>query len=121
MFRVVNNSKLHVDLFMNEQDIEKVKVGQKVDITLTNLPVKSYTAEIFAIGNAFESSATKTIPVHAEITGNKHGLIDGMVVTARIDVGQARTTAVPTDAIVSSEGKDYVFIQTRSWITGPRR
>lgn len=113
MFRVVNNSKLHVDLFLYEQDIEKVKVGQKVDISLTNLPGESYTAEIFAIGNAFES-ATKTIPVHAEITGNKHGLIDGMVVTARIDVGQARTTAVPTEAIVSSEGKDYVFIQTEA-------
>ena len=111
MFRVVNNSKLHVDLFLYEQDIEKVKVGQLVDITLTNLPGESYTAVVFAIGNAFESS-TKTIPVHAEITGNKHGLIDGMVVTARIDVGQARTPAVPTDAIVSNEGKDYVFIRT---------
>ena len=111
MFRVVNNSKLHVDIFLYEQDIDKVKVGQKVEITLTNLPGESYTAKIFAIGSAFES-ATKTIPVHAEITGNIHGLIDGMVVTARIDVGQAATPAVPTDAIVSNEGKDYVFIRT---------
>ncbi|MBL8001900.1 MAG: efflux RND transporter periplasmic adaptor subunit [Flavobacteriales bacterium] len=111
MFRVVNNSKLHVDLFLYEQDIAKVKVGQKIDLSLTNLPGKNYTAVVFAIGSAFESE-TKTIPVHAEITGDKEGLIDGMGVTARIDIGNANTTAVLTEAIVNMEGKDYVFIRS---------
>lgn len=111
MFRVVNNSKLHVDLFLYEQDIAKVKVGQKIDLNLTNLPGKNYTAVVFAIGSAFESE-TKTIPVHAEITGDKLGLIDGMGVTARIDIGNATTTAVLTEAIVNMEGKDFVFIRT---------
>jgi len=111
MFRVVNNSKLHVDLFLYEQDISKVKVGQKIDLGLTNLPGKNYTAVIFAIGSAFENE-TKTISVHAEITGDKEGLIDGMGVTARIDVGNATTTAVLTEAIVNHDGKDYVFIRT---------
>jgi cobalt-zinc-cadmium efflux system membrane fusion protein len=72
MLRVVNNGKLHVDLFLYEQDIAKVKVGQKIDLSLTNLPGKNYTAKVFAIGSAFESE-TKTIPVHAEITGDKWG------------------------------------------------
>jgi cobalt-zinc-cadmium efflux system membrane fusion protein len=111
MFRVVNNSKLHVDLFLYEQDIAKVKVGQKIDLSLTNLPGRNYTAVVFAIGSAFESE-TKTIPVHAEITGEKEGLIDGMGVSARIDVGNANTSAVLTEAIVNMEGKDYVFIRT---------
>lgn len=111
MFRVVNNSKLHVDLFLYEQDIAKVKVSQKIDLSLTNLPGRNYTAVVFAIGSAFESE-TKTIPVHAEITGEKEGLIDGMGVTARISVGNATTTAVLTEAIVNMEGKDFVFIRT---------
>lgn len=111
MFRVVNNSKLHVDLFLYEQDIAKVKVGQKIDLSLTNLPGKNYTAEVFAIGSAFESE-TKTIPVHAEITGDKEGLIDGMGVSARIDLGNSTTSAVLTGAIVNMEGKDYVFIKS---------
>jgi len=111
MFRVVNNSKLHVDLFLYEQDIASVKVGQTIDLSLTNLPGKNYTAVVFAIGSAFERE-TKTIPVHAEITGDKVGLIDGMGVTGRISVGNATTTAVLTEAIVNMEGKDYVFIRT---------
>lgn len=111
LMRVVNNSKLHVDVFIYEQDIAKVKDGQKVDLSLTNLPGKTYTAVIFAIGSAFEDE-TKTIPVHAEITGDKDGLIDGMSVTARIDVGQAKVSAVLSAAIVSNEGNDYIFIRT---------
>ena len=110
MFRVVNNSKLHVDLFLYEQDIAQVKVGQTVDLSLTNLPGRNYKAVIFAIGSAFESE-TKTIPVHAEITGDKEGLINGMGVTARIDVGNATTTAVLTEAIVNMEGKDFIFVK----------
>ncbi|MBK8227473.1 MAG: efflux RND transporter periplasmic adaptor subunit [Flavobacteriales bacterium] len=111
LMRVVNNGKLHVDVFLYEQDIAKVKVGQNIDLTLTNLPGRTYTAKVFAIGSAFESE-TKTIPVHAEITGERQGLIDGMGVTARIDVGNAKVTAVLTDAIVNYMGVDYVFIRT---------
>lgn len=111
LMRVVNNGKLHVDVFLYEQDIAKVKVGQNIDLTLTNLPGKTYTAKVFAIGSAFESE-TKTIPVHAEITGEREGLINGMGVTARIDVGQAKVTAVLTDAIVNYGGMDYVFIRS---------
>ncbi len=111
LMRVVNNGKLHVDVFLYEQDIAKVKVGQNIDLTLTNLPGKTYTAKVFAIGSAFESE-TKTLPVHAEITGEREGLIDGMGVTARIDVGQAKVAAVLTDAIVNYGGMDYVFIRS---------
>ncbi|MCC6937492.1 MAG: hypothetical protein IT226_04655, partial [Flavobacteriales bacterium] len=45
-------------------------------------------------------------------TGDKTGLIDGMGVTAMIDLGNARLPAVPTAAVVNSDGLDYVFIHT---------
>lgn len=113
VLRVVNNGELHVDLFIYESDIAKVKMGQQIDVVLTNVPGRSYTAEIFAIGSAFESE-TKALPVHAHITGNRTGLIHGMGVTAMIDVGNAKVPAVPSEAIVSSGGSDYVFLHTEA-------
>jgi len=107
---VVDNSQLHLDLFIFEQDITKISTGQTVDITLTNLPGKHYTAKIFAIGSAFEGES-KTIPVHAAITGDKNGLIEGMNVTANINIGSSLTPAVLTTAIVSNAGNDFIFIQ----------
>jgi RND family efflux transporter MFP subunit len=106
---VVDNSKLHLDLFIYEQDLAKVKIGQVVEVLLTNLPGKNYTAEIFAIGSAFEGGS-KSIPVHASITGNKTGLIEGMNVTANINTGKNQTPAVPVSAIINHGGNDFIFI-----------
>ena len=106
---VVDNSQLHLDLFVFEQDLMKIKVDQKVNFTLTNLPGKSYSATIFAIGSAFENE-TKSIPIHAVITGDKVGLIEGMNVSANIEIENTTTNAIPTNAIVSEAGRDYIFI-----------
>lgn len=113
MMRVVNNDHLHADLLIYERDMARVKVGQSIDLSLINLPGRNCTARIFAIGNAFENE-TKTVPVHADITTGKEGLIDGMGVTGRIDMGQAKVTAVLTEAIVSHAGNDYIFIRTEA-------
>ena len=107
---VVDNSHLHLDVFVFEQDLPKIKVGQSIDFNLTNLPGKTYTAKIYSIGSAFENE-TKTIPLHAEIPGNKEGLIEGMNVTGSINIGNNQVSAVPTSAIVSFSGMDYIFIE----------
>lgn len=111
LLEVVDNSHLHLDLFVFEQDLPKVKEEQTVDFTLTNLPGKSFSAKIYSIGSAFENE-TKTIPIHAEITGDKNGLIEGMNVTGSINLGNNLVPAVLTSAIASFSGSDYVFIQT---------
>jgi cobalt-zinc-cadmium efflux system membrane fusion protein len=113
MMNVVDNSQLHLDLFIYEQDLMKVKVGQTITFTLTNLAGKSFTAKVFAIGNAFENE-TKTIAVHATIPGDKTGLIEGMNVTGMIDIGNNYSPSVPSSAITSAAGNDYIFIQAES-------
>ena len=107
---VVDNSQLHVDLFVFEQDFSKIREGQSVDVMLTNLPGKQYTAKIFAVGSAFEGES-KSIPVHAAITGDKTGLIEGMNVVANVNIEDKTTSAILSTAVVSSGGADYVFIR----------
>ncbi len=108
---IVNNSLLHLDLYVYEKDLSKVKPNQTIHFTVTNNAGKEYDAEIFSIGTAFESN-TKTIPVHAKVMGDKTGLIDGMNVTANISLDKATVSAVPTEAIVSYQGQDFIFIVT---------
>src|SRR5690606_21315012 len=50
------------------------------------------------------------IIVHAEVTGDKEGLIDGMNVIASVGFDQSTVDAVPTEAVVNQDGKDYIFI-----------
>lgn len=108
---VVNNSGIHLDVNVYEKDLPFLKIGQTVNFTLTNNPSVSYQAKIFSISSAFENES-KTIPIHCDVIGEKNGLIDGMNVTALIDLNNAPTKAVKNGAIVEADGKNYIFIVT---------
>ena len=109
---IVNNSRLHLDLFVFEKDLPSLHANQIIHFTLTNNPGKEYDAQIYSIGTAF-ANETKTIPIHAVVRGDKTGLIEGMNITALISIGTAVLPAVPTDAIVNSQGQDYIFALTK--------
>lgn len=113
LLTVIDNSQLHLDAFIFEQDLPKVKAGQTIDVMLTNLPGKHYDAKIFSIGSAFEGES-KSIPVHASIVGDKTGLIEGMSVIANINTGTNAVPAVPSSTIASYGGNDYIFIEVEA-------
>ncbi len=110
---IVDNSQLHLDLFVYEKDLPKIRNNQIIHFTLTNAPGKEYDARIFSLGSSFEGES-KAVSVHAKVMGNKTGLIDGMNITAAVSLEKARVPAVPTEAIVNYQGQDYIFI-----LTGP--
>lgn len=108
---VVDNTQLHLDLYVYEKDLGKLSAGQIIHFTLTNNPGKEYDAKIYAISNTFEQN-TKAVAVHATVEGDKSGLIDGMGITALVSLENANVDAVPSDAIVNYQGQDYIFIVT---------
>ncbi|WP_369753574.1 efflux RND transporter periplasmic adaptor subunit [Flavobacterium sp. WC2409] len=108
---IVDNSQLHLDLNVFEKDLPMLKVGQIIHFRITNNSGQDYNAKVYSIGAAFENDS-KSIPVHATVQGNKSGLIDGMNITAIVSLNDVTTNAVPNDAIVSADGKDYIFVVT---------
>ena len=108
---IVDNSQLHLDLYVYEKDLTKLKEGQTIHFTLTNNAGKEYDAKVYGISNTFEEN-TKAIAVHAQVEGDKTGLIDGMSITALVSLENATVDAVPTNAIVNSEGQDFIFVVT---------
>ena len=109
---IVDNSRLHLDLFVYEKDLDELMVGQTIHFTLTNNPGKEYDAKIFSISNTFEQN-TKVVAVHAAVEGNKEGLIDGMNITAIVSLDNNVLDAVPTEAIVNYQGIDYIFMESK--------
>lgn len=119
LFEIIDNSQIHCDLMVYEKDIFKVKVGQKIHFTITNVPEhqgehegKAIEGEIFGINKSFEGES-KAISVHAKIKNENHALIPGMYVNALIDVGQAKTTVVPSGAVFTTDGKQFIFIRNK--------
>ncbi len=116
LFQIVNNTNIHCDILVYEKDLFKIKIGQKVNFILANNPEhqeehnsETIEGEIFGINKSFEND-TKALTVHASIKKENHELIPGMYVNALIDVGEQKNIAVPIDAVVKSDGKDWIFI-----------
>ncbi|MCZ4244091.1 efflux RND transporter periplasmic adaptor subunit [Pedobacter punctiformis] len=107
---IVDNSQLHLDLFVYEKDIPKLKNNQLIHFTMTNNPGKEYDAQIYSLGSSFEGES-KAVTVHAKVQGNKAGLIDGMTVTAVISLETGTKPAVPSEAIVNLGGQDFIFVR----------
>jgi membrane fusion protein, heavy metal efflux system len=106
---IVDNSQLHLDLFVYEKDLPKLKNNQVIHFTVTNNPGKEYDAKIYSLGSSFEGDS-KTVSVHAKVQGIKTGLIDGMSVTAIISLSQSTVPAVPSEAVITIDGQDYIFV-----------
>lgn len=111
VIEIVDNSSLHLDLQVFEKDLPQIKIGQTIHFRLTNNPTTEYEATVFNIGSSFQNES-KTIAVRCRIKGNKNGLIDGMNITGIVSLSNVTTPAVPNDAIVNTDGKYFIFVQT---------
>lgn len=109
LMNIVDNSKLHVDLLVYEKDLFKVKIGQSVRFVLVNQDNSEVKGRIFSVGKSFEND-TKSVAVHSDISNNQQKLIPGMYVNALIDVGSNTVKAVPTEAIIKADGREFVFV-----------
>jgi len=109
LFTVVDNSKLHVDLLVYEKDLQKVKPGQNIRFVLTNQDNTEITGKVFNVSKAFENE-TKSVAVHADINNKGQALIPGMYVNALIDVGIKSVPALPVDAVVRADGREFIFV-----------
>ena len=109
LMNIVDNSKLHVDLLVYEKDLFKVKQGQNVRFILTNQDNTEINGKIFSVGKSFENE-TKSVAVHADISNNQQKLIPGMYVNALIDAGANTVKALPTEAIIKADGREFIFV-----------
>lgn len=108
-FQLVNTDDIHANLTVFERDIAKLKIGQKVKISLPNAPEKTYFAEIILIGR--DLNEHRAVEVHCHFVPNEPKLAPGMFLSADIETTETDALTVPTDAVVRFENKQFCFIE----------
>jgi cobalt-zinc-cadmium efflux system membrane fusion protein len=111
LFEIVNTSKLTVELTVFEKDIHEISIGQHLRFGLSDEGKDQYIAVIYQVGKVLQSD--KTIKVYATITNPSARLIPGIYITASVETHNNSMTALPNDAIVQFDEKDYIFIFDR--------
>jgi cobalt-zinc-cadmium efflux system membrane fusion protein len=107
MFKIVDTEHLHAELTVFEKDVPKIKLGQKVRFTLANETEERF-ATVYLIGR--EISSDRTVRIHCHLDKEDMDLLPGMFLKAYVEAGTQNIPAVPNNAIVNFEGKDYIFV-----------
>ncbi|MBC7383252.1 MAG: efflux RND transporter periplasmic adaptor subunit [Bacteroidia bacterium] len=107
MFEIVNTEHLHAELTVFEKDVPKLKIGQKVLFTLAN-ENKPRKAAIYLIGR--EINKDRSVQIHCHLNDEDSELIPGTYLRAFVETDNNKVTALPLEAIINFEGKDYIFI-----------
>ena len=122
LMKIRNTQAVECDLNVFEKDLPKIKVGNRVILNLTNQPGVKLSGTVYGMNQYFNDN-TKAVAVHVKLdaasvksylhssSGNTHGgkLFAGMYVSGKIATGSQQCLALPSQAIVNSDGKQYVF------------
>src|SRR5215216_817605 len=111
LFEFANKSDMHLALNVFEKDVRKINPGQPIRFSLANETDYNRTARVFLIGKATEDDGT--VPVHCHLNiSNDPAMLPGMYVKALIETRTEDVQSLPVEAIIQSEAKDYIFVQT---------
>lgn len=111
LFELAKNGELHLALNVFEKDIDQIRVGQTIRFGLGSEQQMNRTATVFLIGKA--TAEDRMIPIHCHMSkSSSSGLLPGMYAKAWIERATDSVPVLPSEAIVQSEGKDYIFVQT---------
>jgi membrane fusion protein, heavy metal efflux system len=110
LFEIVNSEKLFLELTLFERDAGKIANGQKISFYISN-EADEHDAVITQTGKSL--SEDKTFRAYASVSTVCPHLLPGMYVNALIRERDDSVTALPSEAIVSFDDKDYIFTYER--------
>ena len=108
LFELVNPMDIHLALKVYEKDLDKLHIGQKLIAYTNNEPDKKYNGSISLIGQ--DLSTERSAEVHCHFETFDKTLVPGTYMNAEVQVKSTATMAVPSDAIVQYEGRQFVFL-----------
>jgi cobalt-zinc-cadmium efflux system membrane fusion protein len=111
LFELVNPDDIHAAMTVFEKDISLFKKGMKGKVALNDNPSKEYLVDVILATKNVDESRSGLVHCHFE-NHNIHELLPGMFLTGVFELGNKPVIAVPEDAVVRFEGKQYLFIAT---------
>lgn len=101
---------IFVDFYVPQQDLDRIKAGQRITVKVDTYPGREFPGEISAI-NPKVDPATRNVQVRATLGNGDHRLFPGMYATVDVDTGaRQRYLTLPQTAITYNPYGNTVFI-----------
>lgn len=102
---LINDSSFEVEFYVTESEVNKIKVNQAVNASISNLQ-KTYKGRISAINPMVEKNGTVKIKARIQNDGR---LIEGMNVNIRIEQEVQNQFIVPKSAVILRQDQEVLF------------
>ena len=111
LFTIMDLSTLWVDAEVYEKDLDKVRPGQRVEISVIAYPDEAFSGRVSYIGDTLDEER-RTAVVRTVVNNRDRKVKPGMFATVRIiTTEKENATILPEGAVLRENGKSLVVIQ----------
>lgn len=111
LFEIVNTNQLLLELTLFEKDVDKVSKDQSIRFFIND---EAEAHEAVVVQTARSIDANRTYRIYAKVTQKCENVLPGMYVKALIGTSGKQVAALPQDAVVSFDDKQYVFVFSKN-------
>jgi membrane fusion protein (multidrug efflux system) len=101
---------VYVDFYLPQQELSRVKGGQKVDVSTDTYSDRTFTGKITAINPKVDADS-RNIQIEAVVDNPKHELLPGMYASVEVEVGAPKKyLTLPQTAVTFNPYGETVYI-----------
>ena len=110
VFKIMDLSSVWIDANVFEKDLERVRVGQLVNVKVPAFPEATFTGRVILISSTVDPD-TKTVQVRTEVANPDSRLKPDMFANVEIvTAGRRQAISLPLSAVLDDGGKSVVFV-----------
>ena len=107
MFTMANVDKLHVYVYLPQDRVGQIKVGDEVLIRQNSAPDKPVKGRIARTAGAIDT-ATRSLQVDIEVPNEGRVLMPGAYIEATLNIAMGNQLIIPTNALIFGAGGPFV-------------
>lgn len=110
IMEIMNTDHIHLELKVFEKDLLQLKKGQEILFTVPEASQEVFKGEVHLVGTSIDPN-TRIAVIHGHIDEkDEQNFTAGMFVEAQVVTGTSDQWALPENAVVEMEGKNYVLL-----------
>lgn len=112
LFKIIDLSSVWIDANVFEKDLERVRRGQEVKVTVPAFPGATFSGRVILISSVVDPD-TRSVKVRTEVPNPDGRLKPDMFANVEIITDAHRTAiSIPQAAVLDDGGKKIVFVMT---------
>jgi len=110
LFKIIDLSRVWIDANVFEKDLQQVRSGQEVKLTVPAFPGSTFSGRVILINSVVDPD-TRTVKVRTEVPNPDGRLKPDMFANVQIVTALNRTAiSIPQSAVLNDDGKSVVFV-----------